>query len=55
MENITVASRVLPAVIIRRNLWINYYPGPGLDKPDFSSVLKQIDLWLDGHSEMESF
>ena len=38
-----------------RNLWINYYPGPGLDKPDFSSVLKQIDLWLDGHSEMESF
>ena len=38
-----------------RNLWINYYPGPGLDKPDFSSVLKQIDLWLDGHSEMERF
>lgn len=30
-----------------RNLWTNYYPGPGLDKPDFSSVLKQIDLFID--------
>ena len=29
-----------------RNLWTNYYPGPGLDKPDFSSVLKQIDLFI---------
>ena len=26
-----------------RKLWNNYNPGPGLEKPDFISVLNQID------------
>lgn len=29
-----------------QKLWNNYYPGPGLEKPDFSSVLVQIDRFI---------
>lgn len=29
-----------------RKLWNNYNPGPGLEKPDFISVLNQIDLFI---------
>lgn len=29
-----------------RNLWNNYTPGIGLEKPDFSVVLEQIDLFM---------
>lgn len=29
-----------------QNLWGNYNPGPGLEKPDFSSVLAQIDQFI---------
>lgn len=28
-------------------LWNNYYPGPGLDKPEFSKTLAQITLFLE--------
>ena len=27
-------------------LWNNYYPGPGIDKPKFSEVVVQIDVFL---------
>lgn len=30
-----------------QNLWNNYEPGPGLEKPDFSAVLIQIGRFLD--------
>lgn len=29
-----------------QKLWNNYNPGPGLEKPDFSSVLVQIDRFI---------
>lgn len=29
-----------------QNLWSNYNPGQGLEKPDFSSVLVQIDRFM---------
>ena len=29
-----------------QNLWSNYNPGLGLEKPDFSSVLVQIDRFI---------
>ena len=29
-----------------QTLWKNYNPGPGLDKPDFASVLKQIECFI---------
>ena len=29
-----------------QNLWNNYDPGPGLEKPDFSAVLIQIERFL---------
>lgn len=29
-----------------QKLWDNYNPGPGLEKPDFSSVLNQIDRFI---------
>ena len=29
-----------------RTLWNNYNPGPGLEKPDFISVLNQIALFI---------
>lgn len=28
------------------NLWNNYNPGPGLDKPDFHSILEQINTFI---------
>lgn len=29
-----------------QNMWKNYNPGPGLEKPDFSSALVQIDQFI---------
>lgn len=29
-----------------QKLWNNYNPGPGLEKPDFSSVLVQINRFI---------
>ena len=29
-----------------QNLWKNYNPGPGLEKPDFSTVLEQIERFI---------
>lgn len=29
-----------------QTLWNNYNPGPGLEKPDFSFVLAQIDRFI---------
>ena len=29
-----------------QKLWNNYNPGPGLEKPDFSSTLVQIDRFI---------
>lgn len=29
-----------------QKLWNNYNPGPGIEKPDFSSVLVQIDRFI---------
>ena len=29
-----------------QNMWSNYNPGLGLEKPDFSSVLVQIDRFI---------
>ena len=32
--------------VFLQKLWNNYNPGPGLEKPDFSSVLVQIDRFI---------